>query len=477
MKEARFFASQRATGNMISLIILILIFPTFLNTLSCSKSPTEPEAQIQLTLEDVSCIEAWLRLQVGSISGSSSNVVIQRDGLNFMNFQLYEPYKFSNLDTTIIDDSLLPNKTYKYRAILTDNGKIVNTSSELTVTTMDTTSHNFTWQTFTFGEHSSSVLYDVAIINENSIWAVGEIYMKDSLGRPDHNAYNAVHWDGSSWRLKRIYFPTVCGSSSLTSYPAKAIFAFNDGQIWTSSSGDKIAILKDNVQINKFCLPSNVSMSINKIWGTSSNDLYIVGNGGNIAHYSGPTVGWRKIESGTDVNLTDIYATPDGKEIWTCGWKDNNGNTVLLEIKNHKSNIIWNNFNPNPDYHYRSFLSSVWASSNKEFIITGGEVYRHSLVDKNITRIERVGRGNVWEILRLGNFSYRIRGTERNDISLVGDDAMIWHFNGLSWHRFNTLLNENDRLYGLSTSNSLLVTVGKRYNGILSSALIIIGRR
>jgi len=47
---------------------------------------------------------------------------------------------------------------------------------------MDTTSHNFTWQTWTFGEHSSSRLYDVAIINENNIWAVGEIYMKDSLG-------------------------------------------------------------------------------------------------------------------------------------------------------------------------------------------------------------------------------------------------------------------------------------------------------
>ena len=45
----------------------------------------------------------------------------------------------------------------------------------------DTTSHNFTWETWTFGEHSSSVLNDVAIIDENNIWAVGEIYMNDSL--------------------------------------------------------------------------------------------------------------------------------------------------------------------------------------------------------------------------------------------------------------------------------------------------------
>ncbi|MGB9664444.1 MAG: hypothetical protein ACPL25_05945 [Ignavibacteria bacterium] len=105
--------------------------------------------------------------------------------------------------------------------------------------------------------------------------------------------------------MKRIYFPTVCGGTSLSSYPAKAIFAFNDGQIWISSSGDKIAILKDGIQINKFCLPSNVSMSINKIWGSSSEDLYAVGNNGNIAHWDGRV--WRKLESGTSTDINDIW--------------------------------------------------------------------------------------------------------------------------------------------------------------------------
>ncbi|MBM4176296.1 MAG: hypothetical protein FJ213_09015, partial [Ignavibacteria bacterium] len=118
MKNLSSSASQGTTGNIFSLIIFILIFPTFLNTLSCSKSPTEPEAHIQLTLEDVSCIEAWLRLQVSS----GSNVVIQRDGKTFMNFPLYKPYELFNIDTIVVDDSLLPNKTYKYRAILTNNG-------------------------------------------------------------------------------------------------------------------------------------------------------------------------------------------------------------------------------------------------------------------------------------------------------------------------------------------------------------------
>ncbi|GAB6283729.1 MAG: hypothetical protein STSR0008_25320 [Ignavibacterium sp.] len=46
---------------------------------------------------------------------------------------------------------------------------------------MDTTSHNFSFETWTFGgEAGSSVLYDVAIIDENNIWAVGEIRISDT---------------------------------------------------------------------------------------------------------------------------------------------------------------------------------------------------------------------------------------------------------------------------------------------------------
>ena len=68
----------------------------------------------------------------------------------------------------------------------------------------DTTSHNFTWQSWTFGEIGTSRLYDVAIVDENNIWAVGEIYLLDSLGQPDPRAYNALHWDGIKFEIERI---------------------------------------------------------------------------------------------------------------------------------------------------------------------------------------------------------------------------------------------------------------------------------
>ena len=72
--------------------------------------------------------------------------------------------------------------------------------------TIDTTSHNFTFQTWTFGEHSSSTLYDAAIIDDNNIWAVGEIYLNDSTGQPDPQPYAAAHWNGTEWKLMKVSY-------------------------------------------------------------------------------------------------------------------------------------------------------------------------------------------------------------------------------------------------------------------------------
>ena len=61
----------------------------------------------------------------------------------------------------------------------------------------------------------------------------------------------------------------VCGQSSLIPYSSRSINVFSDNEIWMSTGGDKIAAIKEGIQINQFCLPSNLNMSINKIWGNS----------------------------------------------------------------------------------------------------------------------------------------------------------------------------------------------------------------
>ena len=198
-------------------------------------------------------------------------------------------------------DSLLPNTNYKYQASSISDQV---SSNLLNVTTMDTTSHNFTWQTWTFGGQAGScTLYDVAIIDENDIWAVGEIYLLDSLGQPDPLPYNAVHWDGNEWELKRIQ--TIL-RGNLVTVPLTGIFAFSSNDIWMVGS---LPIHGDGQNWIMYDVRSTVdpSLSLSKAWGSSTNDMYFVGNSGSIAHYQNGQ--WSRIESGTDMSLVDMVGT------------------------------------------------------------------------------------------------------------------------------------------------------------------------
>src|SRR3972149_8811161 len=185
-------------------IIIIMLVALLANLFSC-KTPTRPPViqNVELKVNDATATEVFLEITTSNVNLPVS-ATLNKDGTLLQNITLV------NANTTIVDKSLSPNKNYTYQVIININGKQV-TSSSVPAQTMDTTSHNFTWQTFTFGgQAGSSTLYDVAIINENDIWAVGEIYMNDSTGQPDPNTYNAVHWDGSTWELKRIK-TNACG--------------------------------------------------------------------------------------------------------------------------------------------------------------------------------------------------------------------------------------------------------------------------
>jgi hypothetical protein len=326
---------------------------------------------------------------------------------------------------------------------------------------MDTTSHNFTWQIDTLGV-TSSVLYDVAIINDTLAYAVGEMYLRDSTGQIDPQAWNAAKWNGQRWELLRIQFYTFCGQSGTGSYPAKAVFAFSPQEVWIAMGGSQVVRWNGQSQSAPMCTP----VSINKLWGESPSSVYAVGNGGGLAHYNGST--WQRLESGTDVYLTDVWGTPDGVEVWTCGW-DNSGGGVVLRLAGNIVQKIWDKQAPVPHLVYRGKLNSLWSDGRSEFVLTGtGDVFRHSLLDPRIVRRDQIS---------LGHFAYALRGTARNDLLLAGDFSMIWHWNGSTWHKYQELTNTDDRLFALSLSHTQAIAVGTRFMGISHTGLVIRGRR
>ncbi len=384
---------------------LLFVLTSFLLLNSgCKKNTTEPVETLALTVEDVSCTEVWVKI-------ASANYQTPNTLTLFVNDKANQSITLVSSDTVLYIDSLLPNQSYKIKAAFAANNR-QQTTNEVVAKTMDTTSHNFTWQTFTFGgEAGSCTLYDVAIVDENNIWAVGEIYMNDSLGNPDPNAYNAVHWDGSKWELKRIYYYGAC--SAVYYPPLKAIWAFSASNIVVTNGGSIGWFDGKKVRLDCGINPL-LTGAINKIWGSSSSNLYVVGNSGNIAHYDG--MSWKKIESGTTSIINDVWGINDkvGNSILYCPVSSffEPGDKKILKITNNKvDSFLWNK-----DVR----LYSSWTAKENFLIVCGEGAFENKFGTWNQIALPEVGMNSV-------------RGNNINDIFIVGDYGFISHFNGINW--------------------------------------------
>ena len=405
---------------LLSLILLLLI--------SASCNTTEPPSNTTLTLklEDVSCTEAWVMLKTTNLQLPAAITLKQ---LNPTGDTVTQNIILSNADSLLYIDSLLPNQTYKF---ITTIEQYNNKSNELSVTTLDTTNHNFTFETFTFGGTAgSSALYDVAIINENNIWAVGEIYVADTSIN-GYTIYNAVHWDGNNWELKRIYTYSSCNPVDYA--PLKAIWAFSENNIAVTSGGS-IGWFDGNTNRADCGIRSILTGSINKLWGSSSNDLYAVGNNGNIAHYNGQS--WSKIESGTDLNINDIWGISDG----------NGGFNKYLAAYNAMLKLDANKNLSRIEAESGMHIFSIWGYTNQLIYVVGGE---NDALYKNYK----------WEIINdpLVNTLYRIKGQNYNDVFGISSLGTILHFNGYNWGSINVPV-ENIFLK-LDVKGNVISTVG-----------------
>jgi hypothetical protein len=321
----------------------------------------------------------------------------------------------------------------------------------------DTTSHNFTWTIDTISSpFGSGVLRDVAIINENDIWAVGEIYA-DSI--QPWLLYNAVHWDGQQWELKRIPFTGWC--SAVEFPPLRTIFAFSINDIWFARGGSLVhyngSTFYNDCEMNPL-----LDGSINKIWGADSNDLYAVGDLGTIIHYNGSS--WQKIESGTTVDIQDIWGAknPDSGE-WEILAVASSGPfppqaKQLLSIQGTTVTAM-------PDSGLALSLAGVWFVPGTIYYVVGDGVFYTEEI------------GQFWHSGTTHPLLYKVgvRGNAANDVFITGSFGLVSHYNGSTWHHYAGVeLPIISGGYGrVSVKSNYVVAVGR----IGDQAVILIGRR
>lgn len=425
--------------------ISLLLFAVSCDT---SEPPSGGEPSVQFAAVDASCTEVWL--QVKMLAGvPERTVLIQRDSTTILNATI------TASETLIVDEGLLPNRSYSY-ALLHETG-IGEERVGSSIATLDTTRHNFTWQSDTLGD-GSSILYDVAVINDTLAYAVGAIYLRDSLGNWDPNAYNAAKWNGTRWELKRIPFIGPC--SAVMHPPIKAIWAFSENNILVTNGGSIVSY--DGVNATMDCgMNSLLTGAINKIYGVSPQDVYAVGNIGTIVHYTSGS--WQAMESGTSLPFNDIWGELDGEAnhffaISIASNKYLNEGRKVLSLEAGRLEILSDDGLP-------WSLSSVWFVPGRKYYLAGDGLFSTNSLQSSWHQ------DFTLPVL----YKHCIRGSGLNDIVVVGSYGLLSHFNGMNWKNFqgNGLPSVDGGYLSVALHSNMAVAVGFTQN----QAIALIGRR
>ncbi len=406
--------------------MLSLILLSFFLFSGCPDSGVNPPPNpLGLTVENVTSTQAFLKLSLDQ--GETQRAVTLKRG----DSTVFSDLRLLTSDTLVVDEGLLPNKTYTY-TLVKDNW-----TATAQATTMDTTSHDFTW-TVTQLTNSGGTLYDVAIVNDTLAYAVGEMYMYDSTGQYDPQPYNLAVWNGQAWSLKKV---TVSFRGNRITPPLEGIFCFSSTQIWLVGS---LPIYGDGSNWVMYDLRTTLdsTISVSKAWGINSQNMYFVGRGGSIVHYALDM--WAKLSSGTDTYIDDIFGVINkkiNKEEAYCAVTDffQAKDKKILKITNTTTvdSIPWTTGRG---------VVTVW-SADGSFLYAGGDgMFENST--------------GVWKEINYGAHVYinHIRGNAANDVFAVADFGIVTHFNGSTWKTF--YLAPNADFNSVAVKGNLVIAVG-----------------
>jgi hypothetical protein len=426
-----------------------------LSFFGCERNTTTvPFSEVSLSAEFVAVTEVVLRLKV-DLSQAYNALQLFRDEQPILTAPL------STTDTTLLDTTLLPSQTYTYQVVLLQNTRTSVKSNELTLTTMETSSHEFKWQTHTICDDPiQTKIFDVSIIDANNIWVAGEIFFQpDSLGN-SIQPYSAARWNGVEWEYHRVYLKNHQGTVLLAML--SAIFAFEASDVWTFCDFGSYGHWNGSNWDGEFVWER--LGGILKIWGSASNNLYFAGTNGNITHFDGTT--WSKMESKTDVNLWDIsgfYNHANSNErVYACGLNNDLQDGMIIGKISSEWEVIDDGIAGPVSSIYYNLFASIWSDHSNHFYVTSyNHVYKIRPLENDLYDVKKIHENKKG--------IYRIRGNDSNDIFVIGERLNMNHYNGLNWHHYAEFDNLVPVMKCLDFKGDVVVAAG--YNKV------IIGKR
>ncbi len=177
-------------------------------------------------------------------------------------------------DTTTHCDTCTTDTTHKHCDTCN-----VDTSHHPPPNPGDTSSHVFTWTQSTIPGEAG--LTGCWVFGPKSIYVVGGSVWK---------------YDGGAW--SNVTPVDSRGYSLVGALSGSSVFAFAESDYWLTYGF--IGHVINGVRL-KYPFGTDTVGFLHASWGTSSTNMYTVGDGGTILHFNGTT--WTRMASGTTKNL------------------------------------------------------------------------------------------------------------------------------------------------------------------------------
>ncbi len=411
--------------NAIFTIFLIL---TTVLAISCKECPTEPDGySIDISADFVGASRVRLLVSV-SDSGDIREFGIKRNGTTIINGQL------SGKDTLITDNTAEPATSYQYQGVVYRNGEVSDCSETIEVTTLDTTSHEVEWTISRFG-YIGSYLRDVCIISEDDIWAVGFIETEETMHNDTLDPYNAAHWNGTDWELRRIA-PPYLGRTYPP--PLTSIFAFSSTNIWVNAS---FPIYGNGYNWTLYHLEDmgiQYSGIFQRCWGTSSDNMFFAGTKGLLINYLNGN--WNVVNTNTNRMINGIYGLSTDLLYMVGSDQDTWSSNFIIYEDGKIRNMDF------PD----TCVQAVYATAQNDVYLVGqGLLYYDG----------RKINDWPWPDDLPMNLLQSVSGNGPNDIFLAGHFGTVIHYNGKTWKYYQELAGSN-ALFAISVKNDCIIAVG-----------------
>ena len=317
---------------------------------------------------------------------------------------------------------------------------------------LDTTSHTIFWEVDTLiSIGTSSQINDVAVVNDSTIWAVGDFF-QGVLTTPSGDQRNKSHivkLNGSCWSYDWIYYDGIYYAHELYDI----LFFSNsnqwilDGNIW-HWNGEKWKLY----QLWDMGLINEDKGGIRALWGPNPDNVYFVGLDGVILHWNGSSL--NRMISNTTADLRSIAGIKG--IVWACGKDYITHERVLLEYRDG----IWQ----------KKELPGGWAPTTGDFLSVGAYGDSLYMAGWSCLLIESAKNPNKHRMIHFSHMdSSYIAGVTNyyfnymlvlgyNDIFFSCKFGRIYHYNGRSLYRYPIELD--GWMTGIDGKDDFIVAIG-----------------